>query len=117
MFKIGRNTKINTSDAQINVNSKNGYLPGGTMSIVWDNIADLVLQSRNEDELGRWSSIAIGRGGRLIEIITFYRLVESSDEGIVTTHVQHNQVLGKHHAANRCRQIFLQDLGLHVRKS
>ena len=117
MFKIGRNIKINTSDTQINVNSRNGYLPGGTMSIVWDNIADLVLQSRNKDELGRWSSIAIGRGGRLIEIITFYRLVESSDEGIVTTHVQCDQVLGKHHAANRCRQIFLQDLGLHARKS
>ena len=49
MFKIGRNIKINTSDTQINVNSRNGYLPGGTMSIVWNNVADLVLQSRNEE--------------------------------------------------------------------
>ena len=51
---------------------KNGYLPGGTISIVWDNLADLVTKTWNKDKLGRWSSILIGRENRVIEIITIY---------------------------------------------
>jgi len=83
---IGRNIKINTSDTQIEINTKNGYLPGGTISIVWDNLADLVTKTWNKDKLGRWSSILIGRENRVIEIITIYRLVESTEEGIITSY-------------------------------
>ena len=114
---IGRNIKINTSDTQIEINTKNGYLPGGTISIVWDNLADLVIKTWNKDKLGRWSSILIGRENRVIEIITIYRLVESTEEGIITSHAQYNTVLGKHNTARQYRQTFLQDLGAHMQNS
>jgi len=36
ILSIGRNIQINTSDTKLDVTIKHGYLPGGTMSIVWD---------------------------------------------------------------------------------
>jgi len=80
------NIQINTSDTCIEGSNNIGYLPGGTMSIVWDNLANLLVNTYDRDKLGRWSSITIGRDDKLIEIITVYRLVESTEEGSTTTH-------------------------------
>ena len=38
----------------------------------------------SDKALGRWSSIIIGGENRLIEIIAFYELVDSSEEGLIT---------------------------------
>ena len=39
---IGRNIKINTSCAQIDMSTNNRCLLGETLSITWNNLADLV---------------------------------------------------------------------------
>ena len=65
VLNIGRNIKINTSDTKIATQGI-GYLPGGTMSIVWDHLADLIIKTCNADKLGRWSSITIGRDSQII---------------------------------------------------
>ena len=41
--------------------SPNGHMPGGTMSIAWNQLSDLVLHSDSNDKLGRWSTITVGR--------------------------------------------------------
>ena len=46
---IGRNVTINTSDTGIDPKTIRGYLPGGTMSAVWENLADLVVTTRSKD--------------------------------------------------------------------
>jgi len=111
---IGRNVTINTSDTGIDPKTIRGYLPGGTMSAVWENLVDLVVTTRNEDQLGRWSAITIGRDNKLIELITVYRLNDSTDNGIITTHTQYNQVLEKNHTTRHYRQEFLKDLSKYM---
>ena len=53
MRDIGRNIKINALDTQIDTNTRNRYLLGGTLSIVWDNLADLTVKNRSADKLGQ----------------------------------------------------------------
>ena len=84
------------------------------MSAVWENLADLVVTTHSEDQLGRWSSITIGRDNKLIELITVYRLTDSMDNGIITTHAQYNQVLGKNYTTRHYRQEFLKDLSKYM---
>ena len=114
---IGRNIQINTSDTGIESSSNAGYLPGGTMSIVWNNLAELIVDTYNGDKLGRWSSITIGRENKLIELIIIYRLVDSTEEGTMTTHAQYNEVLGSVNTAKYYRSKFLSDLTHYLRKS
>ena len=104
MFPIGRNVKINTSDTKKKVTSKKGWLPGGTLSVVWDELSDIVMDQLSIDSLGRWSSIIIERESQMIEIITFYRIVDSTGEGQVKIHTQYNEKLGVHQSAKHYRQ-------------
>ena len=83
MFPISRNVKINTSDIKKKVTSENGYLPGETLSIVQDELSNIVTDQLSIDSLGRWSSIIIDRELQMIEIIIFYRIVDSTGEGQV----------------------------------
>jgi len=53
----------------------------------------------------------------LIEIITFYRLTDSTEEGIRTLHVQYNEVTKIFNTAKYYRRQFLEDLGKYMRKS
>ena len=117
MFPIGRNIKINTSDTKKKVTNRNGCLPGGTLSVVWDELSDIVTDQVNVDSLGRWSSITIGRESQRIEIITFYRIVDSTGEGQVKVHAQCNEKLGACNSAKHHRQQLLNDLSEHVRRS
>jgi len=53
MRGIGRNIQVNTSDTGIAGSNNVGYLPGGTMSIVWNNLSELIVKTYDGDELGR----------------------------------------------------------------
>ena len=53
MRGIGMNIQINTSDTRIEGSNNVGYLPGGTMSIVWDNLVNLLVNTYDGDKLGR----------------------------------------------------------------
>ena len=44
-----------------------------------------------------------GRESQMIEIITFYRIVDSTGEGQVKVHAQHNEKLGAYQSAKHYR--------------
>ena len=111
---IGRNVKINTSDTKKCTNNAYGYLPGGTLSLIWDKLADMTIYEESKDKLGRWSSIQIGIESRVIEIITFYRIVDKTASGPSTVHAQYDEVLGEHHTTRYYRDQLLKDLEQHM---
>ena len=117
LSRIGRNIKINTSNTKKQVTNENGYLPGGTATIAWDQLADLVKKEEYQDELGRWNSIVIGKELKTIEIITFYRIVDSAEEGPIKAHAQYNEMLGEHHSTKYYRNKFLKDLSAYIKES
>ena len=53
IFPIGRNVKINTLDTKKKVTNMNRYLPDETLSIMWDELSDIVTDQVNIDSLGR----------------------------------------------------------------
>ena len=114
---IGRSIKINASNTKKKSDSPNGCMPGGTMSIVWNQLSDLVLHSDSNDKLGRWSSITVGRESKLIEIITFYRVINSTAEGPMKVYSQCNEVLGESNNAKYHREQLLKDLSNHINES
>ena len=70
LFKIGRNIEINASNLEKNVEGEKGYLLGRTLSIVQDNLSNLVVKVNNlKDKLGRQSSIRVKYKDKTIEII------------------------------------------------
>ena len=45
---------MNSLDSKVNIQSKNGYLPGGTMTLTWNHLLDLVVKEiNNNNRLGR----------------------------------------------------------------
>lgn len=117
LSSIGRNIRINASNTKKVTTSENGYLPGGTASVVWDQLSDLVQKEESNDKLGRWSSIVIGRELKTIEIITFYRIVDSTEEGPLKVHAQYNEMLGESHTTKYYRERLLKDLSVHIKES
>ena len=117
LSRIGRNIKINTSNTKKQVTNENGYLPGGAATIAWDQLADLVKKEECQDELGRWNSIVIGKELKTIEIITFYRIVDSTEEGPIKAHAQCDEMLGEHHSTKHYRNKFLKDLSAYIKES
>ena len=53
----------------------------------------------------------------LFEIITFYRIVDSTPEGINKVHTQYNEVLGKYYTSKQYRNLVLSDLSEYMEKS
>ena len=53
----------------------------------------------------------------MIEIIIFYRLIDSTEEGTRTSHTQYNEVTKTFNIAKYYRRQFLEDLGKYMRKS
>ena len=77
---------------------------------MWDKLSNIVTDQVNIDSLGRWSSIIIGRESQMIEMIAFYRIVDSTREGQVKVHTQYNEKLGAYQSAKHYRQQLLNDL-------
>ena len=71
VLRIGRNGKINASNTSEITTSAHKHLPGGTVSVTWYQLSDLVQREESIDKLGCWSSVVIGRELKTIEIITF----------------------------------------------
>jgi len=71
----------------------------------------------NDDCLGRWSSIIVGRDVQLIEIIMFYRIVDSTAKGIMKVHAQYNKVLEEYHSTKYYHSQFLKDLSSYIKRS
>ena len=112
MKKIGHNIMINVSDSKINPQNKNRWLSEGTLSMTWDNLFHTTDILINEDRLGRWSSIIIKGNRKTIEIITFYRIIESSTAGVINMHTQYNEILEKYYPTRYYRKQFLKDLSM-----
>ena len=78
---------------------------------------DLIAKVTNDDRLRRWSSIIIGRGSETIEIMTFYRLADSTAEGSAKAHTQYDEVLRECYSTKYHRNPFLKDLSTCIKKS
>ena len=76
---VNKSIDIITSDSGENIRTERGYLPGGTMSIITGRLAGMVNKEKNKkDRLGRWNSTRIESGKKKMQIITLYRIPEST---------------------------------------
>jgi len=114
--KASSQSKISTSSS-LN-NNGNKYQPGGTMTTVL-GIWTLRVWEASQDASGlrRWSQLTLaGRNGRRIIIITRYRVCNQQLRlGSNTAYVQqHRLLIAKGYCNPDPRDIFIEDLILHI---
>ena len=71
LLRIGKNVKINASNTSKITTSAHRHLPGGAVSLTWDQLSNLVQRQESNNKLDCWSSIIIRREWKTTEIITF----------------------------------------------
>jgi len=79
---IRKNMYINTSDLKKIKEGDKDWLPGGTLLMVWDKMSYFVIQKNTIGKYGQISSIILQNDKKVLELITFYRIVDSIEEGI-----------------------------------
>jgi len=89
MRSISRDVIVIRSDSSERIQSKNEWLPGGTMNIIFSQAAALIRKgSEKRDFLGRWSPFILEVNQKALMIITVYRIPDSTIPGILTSKAQ-----------------------------
>jgi len=94
------------------------YQPGGTLTLIGNNWTGGATGSSDTSGMGRWSTIKItGRQGRILELITVYRVTKNTiqNAGSTTSYYQqwhHLRRLGN--AKPDPRQQILSDLSIYI---
>ena len=94
--QVNKEVEIISSNSDQNPRTSNGYLPGGTASILLGRIAGMkVKDSERRDSLGRWNSFDIEGNNKTIRICNIYRIIDSSSPGILKSKVQYDRSTGE----------------------
>ena len=96
--RIWANNRIAFSSSDIGYKSqRDEFLPGGTCTMAFDNIATRTVKSGEDDSgLGRWSFITLeGQDGRKITFITAYRICSGPMKGTTTSCMQQARVINE----------------------
>ena len=87
--------KIYSSTTGLRLNDKSDFLPGGTMSMVWGRIRNLVnKENMPVNNFGFWNLFQITGKHKSILVLTFYRIPKTSSRGPITMHHQLNCLTG-----------------------
>ena len=121
--RLWTNNRIAFSSSDIGLKSqKEEFLPGGTCTMAFDNIATRTTKTGEDDSgLGRWSFITLeGQDGRKITFITAYRICGGPMRGTTTSCMQQSRVINEQEMSqnkpasridtNFLRQKFIADL-------
>ena len=96
MKSINKSVDIIASDSGEDTRTNGGYFPGGTMSIVTGRLAGMVNKDKiKKDRLGRWNSVRFESGKNKMQIITVYRIPESTQPGILKSRAQYDRINGE----------------------
>ena len=88
-----KNSKLSMSASKTTVTTSK-YKRGGTITLARGKWAERVIK-KGQDSLGRWSYITlIGKGGKLVKIVTTYRVCKKSKtEGKCTIRIHQEKDL------------------------
>ena len=112
MRSISRDVMVIGSDSSERIQSKNKWLPGGTVNIMFGQAAALIRKrSEKRDFLGRWSSFILEVNQKALMIITIYRIPDSTALGILKSKAQYNRKYGVIKTTNEYRKILLKEIG------
>ena len=111
MRSVNKSVDIIASDSGEDTRSIGGYLPGGTMSIVTGRLAGMINKDKiKKDKLGRWNSVRFQSGKNTMQIITVYRIPESTQPGILKSRAQYDRVTGEVKTSKQYRDELLKEL-------
>lgn len=95
--------------------SQHTYQPGGTCTNVVSHWATRLHAKDTDTALGRWSSISLqGRGGKVITIITGYRVCAAPVTPTQTARAQQTRTLRHANSTRDPRQAFIEDIILFI---
>jgi len=82
--RISPEIEIATSDSGQEARTARGYLPGGTLTMVFGRAANIKVQNYvKTDPKGRWNAIRLEAKNKILQIFTVYRIPESTAPGIL----------------------------------
>ena len=88
------------------------------MSLYTGKIVGMINKEKStEEEMGRWTSVRIEGDKKKMQIITIYRIPDSSQPGILKSKAQYDRIKGEVRTAKRYRDDMLNELSAEVQKA
>ena len=116
-MKKYKNSRTTTTCSRVPA-AKGTYLPGGALLTTFGQVGGRVIES-GSDPLGRWAwQKVIGKDGKIIQIISAYRVSQTSMPGPTTAYTQQYKMLqDMDHSDPHPKNQFIIDLTHHLGKA
>ena len=87
---------LNASDSGEELDMRKSFLKGKTMTMLWNNDTNnLELENGTGKKHGYWSTITVVGGGKILSIITVYRIVNDNEKVLIYVKLTMSEMVGK----------------------
>jgi len=109
--RVHKTVEILASDSGEKDESVNGWLPGGTVTIIIGRCAGMINNATiKTDKKGRWCAFNLEENERQIRIINLYRIPDNTKHGMMTSKAQYDRIDKKVKTAKVHREELLTEI-------